>query len=39
MKNKYKRYFKNPMYLEIKCLFLNDTCIQEAITRKIRKYL
>ena len=33
------RYFKNPLYLDIICLFLIDTCIEESITRKIRKYL
>ena len=28
-----------PLYLEIKCAFLNGGFIQEAMTRKIGKYL
>ena len=26
MRNSYQEYFKNPMYLEIKCQLLNDGC-------------
>ena len=35
MRNQYRRYLRNSMYLEIKCALLNDGCIWETITRKI----